>query len=90
MSFWLRTPSNISSLNDDGIMVATQGNGLYVTSTIPINIIKVSDTHGHTISTMAPQAMQGTIDTATWPEGAYIVSVTTAEGTDTRKIWIRR
>lgn len=38
MSFWLRTPCDISSLNDDGITVATQGNDLYVGSTTPIHI----------------------------------------------------
>lgn len=90
MSFWLRTPSDIGSLNDDGIMVATQGNDLYVGSTTPMNMIEVYDTEGRTVSAIAPQTAKATIDTAAWPEGAYIVSVTTAEGTATRKIWIRR
>ena len=90
MSFWLRTPSDISSLNDDGITVATLGNNLYVGSTTPMNMIEVYDTEGRTVSAIAPQTAKATIDTAAWPEGAYIVSVTTAEGTATRKIWIRR
>ncbi len=90
MSFWLRTPSDIGSLNDDGIMVATQGNDLYVGSTTPMNMIEVYDTEGRTVSAIAPQTAKATIDTAAWPDGAYIVSVTTAEGTATRKIWIRR
>ncbi len=90
MSFWLRTPNDISSLNDDGITVATQGNDLYVGSTTPMNMIEVYDTEGRTVSAIAPQTAKAAIDTATWPEGAYIVSVTTAEGTATRKIWIRR
>lgn len=89
MSFWLRTPSDISTLNDDGITVATQGDNLYVKAQTPIYIIKVTDANGRTLCTIHPDSMEATLSTATWPEGTYIVSVTTTEGMRSRKIWKR-
>ncbi len=90
MSFWLRSSNDIGSLNDDGVIVATQGHSLYVKAGTPIYTIKVCDADGRTLCSVHPDSPEATLDTSTWPEGAYIVSVTTVEGTGSRKIWTGR
>ena len=82
---------NAATTADDGILLRPNPADRQVTvsATMPIKHVEVYDLAGRLVETRQPSGTALQLDLKSYPTGTYLVRVTTANGTTTRKLVVK-
>ena len=82
---------NTATTPDDGILLRPNPADRQVTvsATMPIKYVEVYDLAGRLVETRQPSGTTLQLDLKNYPSGTYLVKVTTANGTTTKKLVVR-